>query len=108
MEFAPKQAIIESALGGILFIDIPVNYIIDSYAGKCSINQAFSFFSNCKNEYNRISFNTTHNNWLASSNGNLKTSIDDIMSPNLDGDTRNFVISNYDNNSKKVLGRTYR
>lgn len=94
-------------LGGLIFIDFPPDFILDIYQGKCTVNQAFSFFSNCIIENNRIFFNATNDLWDPSTQGQLNFTINTIRGPDFDGDTLNFAIYNYDNITKKVLGRTY-
>lgn len=105
--FLPRQNIKSSALGGILYIDFPPDYLIDSYGGKCTINKAFSFFVNCILDYNRIWINSTNEEWNPDVNGALTSVIENIRDPDDNGSTHAFVIGNYDSLNKKVLGRTY-
>lgn len=104
--FQPAQSILSSELGGLIYIDFPPDYIIDSYGGNCTINREFSFFVNCKVDNNRITVNATNSEWPVS-NGPLTLSIYGINNPDDDGDTFAFVISNYDSLNYQVLGRTY-
>lgn len=67
----------------------------------------FSFFSNCILENNRIYFNATNSEWDPALKGKLNFTIYDISTPDDDGQTLNFVIGNYDNDTKKILGRSY-
>lgn len=102
-----RQNILDYELGGVIFIDFPSNFIIDVYQSKCSVDQTFSFFSNCIKENNRFFLNATNNLWDPSSKGQLNITINSVRSPDNVGDTPNFVISNYNNKSQKILGRTY-
>lgn len=81
--------------------------MIDSYGGKCTINQEFSFFVNCYIEFNRIYINSSHVEWNPTVKGSLTVTIQDIRNPDLSGETLNFIIYNYDSTGKKILGRTY-
>ena len=105
--FLPKQSILDYVLGGIIFVDFPPDFTIDSYQGKCTVDLSFSFFSNCIKQNNRFFFNATNNIWDPTTLGHLNFTINSIMTPDNATDTLNFVISNYDNISMKVLGRTY-
>lgn len=106
--FLPKQNILDYELGGIIFIDFPENnFIIDTYQGKCTVDQTFSFFSNCYKQNSRFFVNVTNNLWDPLTQGQLNFTINSIVSPDTGGDSLNFVISNYDNLTQTVLGRTY-
>ena len=94
-------------MGGTIFIDFPPNFIVDNYQGKCTVDQAFSFFSNCIKKDNRFFFNATNDLWDPNIQGQLNFTINGVISPDYSGETLNFILSNYDNITKKVLGRTY-
>jgi hypothetical protein len=105
--FYPKQNILDYSEGGVIFIDFPNNFLIDFYSGKCDVDINYSFFSNCILENNRIFFNASNSEWDPSIKGKLNFTIYDISTPDDDGQTLNFIIGNYDNVTKKVLGRSY-
>ena len=94
-------------MGGTIFIDFPPDFIVDNYQGKCTFDQSFSFFSNCIKKNNRFFFNATNDLWDPNTQGQLNFTINGVISPDYSGDTLNFVLSNYDNITKKILGRTY-
>ena len=90
-----------------MYIDFPPDYNIVSYDGKCTINTLFSFNVKCTRINNRFYINSTHPDWNALSQGTIETQIQHIRGPDLEGETRNFVIYNYDKSIKVVVGRTY-
>ena len=105
--FLTRQNILDYQLGGMIVIDFPPDYIIDSYLGKCTVDQSFSFFSNGIRSNSRFFVNATNNLWNPLTQGQLNFTINGITSPDNSGDTLNFVLSNYDNITQKILGRTY-
>lgn len=104
--FLTTKDILPTDLGGQLFIDFPHDYLIDSYGGQCSLNEDFSFIVNCDLDYNRIFVNSSNPRWTETM-GSLDLEIDNVRTPDSDGETSNFVISNYDIVNKKILSRTY-
>jgi len=105
--FSPSQEVFSSENGGMLVIDFPPDFLIEDYGGKCFTNQLFSFSANCMVNYNRFYFNTSHKSWTSSSKGPITTIIYNIRNPELDGDTKNFIVYNYDSQRQIVLGRSY-
>ena len=105
--FIPKQTVKDASLGGLLFIDFPPDYIVDSYNGNCSINQAFSFVANCYQINNRFFVNATNTAWKYGSNPPLNLSIVNVRNPDYNSSTRTFIIGNYDTITQSILGRTY-
>jgi len=105
--FVTRQNILDYELGGVIYIDFPPDFIIDTYLGQCTVDQSFSFFSNCILSNNRFFFNTTNNLWNPLTQGQLNFTIDAIYTPDNSGNTLNFVIANYNNITQNILGRTY-
>lgn len=87
-------------------MDFPPDFLIDSYAGKCDINEDFSFFVSCTIDNNRVFVNSSNPSWTTLM-GSLNLTLEDIRTPDNDGETLNFVVSNYDSVGKKVLSRSY-
>lgn len=104
--FTSEKDIIQSELGGEIFVDFPPDYLIDSYGGKCDINEEFSFFVNCYIDNNRIFINASNPLWIPTM-GALTFTAQSIRTPDDDGEALNFIISNYDSASKKIISRTY-
>jgi len=105
-EFLSEKDIIQAQLGGEIFVDFPPDYLIDSYGGECEINEEFSFFVNCYIDNNRIFINASNPLWTPSM-GSLTFLAQNIRTPDDDGEARNFVISNYDSEKKRIVSRTY-
>lgn len=87
-------------------MDFPPDYLIDSYDGSCTINEDFSFFVSCTIDNNRVFVDASNPEWTELM-GSLNLTIEDIRTPDDDGETHNFVVSNYDSLNKKVLSRSY-
>ena len=104
--FTSEKDILQAELGGEIFVDFPPDYLIDSYGGKCEINEEFSFFVNCYIDNNRIFINASNPLWTPTM-GSLTLTIQNIKTPDDDGEALNFVISSYDSVNKKIVSRTY-
>ncbi|EAS00909.2 transmembrane protein, putative (macronuclear) [Tetrahymena thermophila SB210] len=105
----PLQKVLSSQNGGQIYFDFPQDFIVDSYGGTCSINQSFSFFSNCymNDENLRFYYQTINPQWDSSVNGYISATISLIRTPDSSGPTNNFIAYNYDSINQVVLGRSY-
>ncbi|CAK70993.1 unnamed protein product (macronuclear) [Paramecium tetraurelia] len=106
-EIYPLQKVLSTVYGGQLYADFPNNFIIDSFNGGCETTSQFSFFASCKWDYFRFLFQTNNQDWYADRSGQLDLTITNVLTPDDDGETNNFIIYNYDSINKIVLGRTY-
>ncbi|KAL4482744.1 hypothetical protein ABPG73_021404 [Tetrahymena malaccensis] len=105
----PLQNVLSSQNGGQIYFDFPQDFIVDSYGGTCSINQSFSFFSNCymNDENLRFYYQTINPQWDSSVNGYITATISLLRTPDSSGPTNNFIAYNYDSINQVVLGRSY-
>ncbi|KAL4499018.1 hypothetical protein ABPG72_016920 [Tetrahymena utriculariae] len=105
----PLQYVLSSQNGGQIYFDFPQDFIVDSYGGTCSINQSFSFFSNCymNDENLRFYYQTINLQWDSSVNGYITATISLLRTPDSSGPTNNFIAYNYDSINQVVLGRSY-
>ncbi|EGR28803.1 hypothetical protein IMG5_168390 [Ichthyophthirius multifiliis] len=105
----PEQSVLDNTYGGQLYIDFPQDFTVDYYDGKCTINQKFSFFANCKMEDENLRFfiQTNNKEWQSHKDGYITATIQNVRSPDIQGQTKDFIVYNYDSLNKIILGRTY-
>ncbi|CAD8049450.1 unnamed protein product [Paramecium sonneborni] len=106
-EVYPLQQVLATVYGGQLYVDFPNNFIIDAFNGGCETTPEFSFFASCKWDYFRFAFVTNNQDWYSDRSGQLQLTIMNVLTPDDDGETNNFIVYNYDSLNKIVLGRTY-